>query len=591
MQKSQEILNARLFNIGLLFNIANNLIIRNESTKKDMKKYLHVLTFTEYPYLEIDFSLFFYALTDQIQLNSALEDIKNAAESLSGFQARTVEIIDILENIMKFTDKKQFSKALEILDAAIEEFPDIPLLKEELSDLYFRLGKIKKGNILKNEFNEMINRQAEKQYLEELYYDNMEKFSIERQKLENLPPWVQRYKEAFKGKYSIISYLSILTNELVNYFQGKKVFFPELEILIVIQDCLIFLEWLSTVATLIYFHLEYNCGSLELLENLKEEIVRILGWTPEKLPSFQTPNFLNPEVRKQAWKKQLGVDILSGTAMKSICQAVFQRIDQNPENDNPENFLWSSKKNKEKIEISLKMSDKHSMHQEAERKKIDDHINANFGKPLTIIHNQGNGIVHVDIYVIPPNESRNYGLLVTSGMSERPMNAPPDSWILWGFDIPPDKRSILSCNYAELVVKLPPDWPLPKSGEKLKDDEYLWPIAELHSLINYVHKNNEWFWNEHTMSNRNENSLTFSDHTKLAGWVFIFPPNLPQEFSVIKINDSKAIYFLQIVPGYIEEIKYAISHGTENLLEKFARYDIPDYIDINRINTCKKTSK
>jgi tetratricopeptide (TPR) repeat protein len=585
MEKTQEIIHSRLFNIGLRFNVANNLSLRNESTNKDMKKYLHVLTFTEYPFLEIDFSLFFYAISDQIQLNSALEDIKNTAESLSGFQARTVEIMDILEEAMKCGDRKQFPKALEILEAAVEEFPDIALLKKELSDLYFRLGKIKKGNLLKNEFIEMINRQTEKQYLEDLYYDNIEKFSTERKNMEDLPTWVQRYKETFKGKYSIISYLSILTNELVEHFQGKKVFFPISDIPSIIQDCLFFLEWLSTVATLIYFHLEYNCGNPELLENLKEEIIRILGWTPEKLPSYQTPNYLSPEVRKHTWEKQLGMDVLSGTAMKSIYQAVFQRIDQNPENDNPDNFLWISKKIVKKMEIGLKMSDKHFMHQEAERKKINDHIITNFGEPLTIIHDQGSGIVHKDIYIIPPDESRDFGLLITSGMSERPMNAPPDSWMLWGIEIPPDKRNIFSCHYAELVIKLPPNWPLPNPGERLKDDEYLWPIAELHYLINYVYKNNEWFWGGHTMSNRN-NFLTFSDHTKLAGWVFILPPNLPAEFNVLKINDSKAIYFLQLIPAYIEEIKYAISHGTENLIEKFIRYDIPDYIDVTRVNTC-----
>lgn len=157
---------------------------------------------------------------------------------------------------------------------------------------------------------------------------------------------------------------------------------------------------------------------------------------------------------------------------------------------------------------------------------------------------------------------------------------------MWGFDLPPETRRILSCQYAELVVKLPPNWPLPKPGGTLKDDEYLWPIAELHHLINYVHKNNEWFWNEHTMRNRNDHSLTFSDHTKLAGWVFLFPPNLPQKFNVLKINDSKAIFFLQIIPAYIEEIKYAIEEGTDKLWDKFFLYHIPDYIDINRFNTC-----
>ena len=81
--------------------------------------------------------------------------------------------------------------------------------------------------------------------------------------------------------------------------------------------------------------------------------------------------------------------------------------------------------------------------------------------------------VHIDIYVVPPTKERRYGLLITSGMSELPMNPPPDVWKWWKIDVnklPKEARKALNCDFAELVIKLPPDWPLPYEELKKDDD-------------------------------------------------------------------------------------------------------------------------
>ena len=68
--------------------------------------------------------------------------------------------------------------------------------------------------------------------------------------------------------------------------------------------------------------------------------------------------------------------------------------------------------------------------------------------------------------------------------------------------------------------------------------------------------------------------------------MFFFPAHIPPEIGLIKVNDSKAICFLQITPAYIEEIMFAMEHGTEALFKRFNEYGIKDILDINRKNIC-----
>jgi hypothetical protein len=53
-----------------------------------------------------------------------------------------------------------------------------------------------------------------------------------------------------------------------------------------------------------------------------------------------------------------------------------------------------------------------------------DAIVSHIGKPETVLHELVSELVHVDIHVVVPTPKRNCYTLVTSGMSDRPMNVP-----------------------------------------------------------------------------------------------------------------------------------------------------------------------
>ena len=74
-------------------------------------------------------------------------------------------------------------------------------------------------------------------------------------------------------------------------------------------------------------------------------------------------------------------------------------------------------------------------------------------------------LVHIDIHMVEPTPEKNYYTLVTSGMSDRPMNAPAECGEL---------------RYAEIAISLPPDWPL--TQEAFADENNYWPLRWLKIL-------------------------------------------------------------------------------------------------------------
>jgi hypothetical protein len=83
---------------------------------------------------------------------------------------------------------------------------------------------------------------------------------------------------------------------------------------------------------------------------------------------------------------------------------------------------------------------------------------------------------------VPPADERPFYTLATSGMSERPMRAPSDG------------RA-----YAELVLALPPDWPM--EPEAFEDERRYWPFRLLQTLATLPHQFETWLWIGHTVPN------------------------------------------------------------------------------------------
>jgi len=100
---------------------------------------------------------------------------------------------------------------------------------------------------------------------------------------------------------------------------------------------------------------------------------------------------------------------------------------------------------------------------------VEAHLDRFFpdrGDDGLVYHEIVSTFVHVDVHVIPPGGDRPWITLVTSGMSERPMHVPD---------------GLEDHAFAELVLALPPDWPLDE-GEVSGGGGRTWPADLLRSL-------------------------------------------------------------------------------------------------------------
>lgn len=217
-------------------------------------------------------------------------------------------------------------------------------------------------------------------------------------------------------------------------------------------------------------------------------------------------------------------------------------------------------------EIERKRSKPRSMELlRKDNENLIQHIEKYVGKIEKSIHDQAFELAPLSVHVIPETRDRKGGALVTTGLSVLPMH-------------PPDPMRALK--YSELLIRFPKDWPLPI--RELKKDDFFWPIGELLHLMRYIHENQQWFFDMHTFGNGNP-PHPYAPNTNFCGFLFTLPVlSLPPEFCELKIDDSKNVIFLQLLPLYKEEMDFAITDTSEALLKKFEEQGSPDYIDVNR---------
>ncbi len=201
---------------------------------------------------------------------------------------------------------------------------------------------------------------------------------------------------------------------------------------------------------------------------------------------------------------------------------------------------------------------------------IENHIDKYFKNRGPVFHEIVSDLVHLDIEMIEPTADRSFITLITNGMSSLPMNAPKGSE---------------QFKYAELVLSLPPDWPL--TQEALADERNYWPIRWLKELARLPHRYNSWLWASHTVPN-GDPPRPFADNTKLCCALILVPILVPQSFHSLDVAPNTTIHFLSFVPIYKEEMDLKLRKGLDPLLSKFEKARVSEFLDINRPNTCKR---
>lgn len=201
---------------------------------------------------------------------------------------------------------------------------------------------------------------------------------------------------------------------------------------------------------------------------------------------------------------------------------------------------------------------------------VTAHIAKHIAEPDYVFHEFVSDLVHLDVHVIAPTPERNYFTLVTTGMSDRPMT-PPEEYAEY--------------SYAELMLCLPPDWPLDKKGSE--DLEVCWPVELLKHLARKPHEYETWFAESHTVPNTPAFEH-YTPSTKFCAVTFATPKTAPAEFAQLKVADNKTIHFLAVIPLYLAEIKLALKQGSEPLFELLEANGVTEILDLNRKSTVKR---
>lgn len=202
--------------------------------------------------------------------------------------------------------------------------------------------------------------------------------------------------------------------------------------------------------------------------------------------------------------------------------------------------------------------------------EISDHIERHIGNIHLVYHEIISDTVHIDVHHVAPTRERPYHTLITSGMSDLPMNVPAEAG---------------STKYMELMVTLPEDWEITK--DSFQDEKWYWPVRELKFLARFPHKFDTWLGWGHTMPN-GDPAEPFAENTLLNGVIILPSINVPAQFYKLKINDNKTIEFYSFLPLYKEEMDLKLQKGSDELLERFEKYGISDIVDIKRRNVAKK---
>ncbi|PYE47663.1 suppressor of fused domain protein [Paenibacillus barcinonensis] len=201
-------------------------------------------------------------------------------------------------------------------------------------------------------------------------------------------------------------------------------------------------------------------------------------------------------------------------------------------------------------------------------KRIETHADKYLGEAESVFHELVSDHVHIDVHVVRPTPERNYYTLYTTGMSALAMNTPEDAQ---------------EYEYAELVMCLPPDWPLLQ--EELDNSENYWPIRWLKTMARLPHDYDTWLSWGHTVPN-GDPALPLSGNTDMCAFIVLPPLEVHEDFLTLDMEDGQTVHFYAILPIYLEELEHKLEYGLDALLDQFEAHHVNEILDLSRMNTC-----
>lgn len=153
--------------------------------------------------------------------------------------------------------------------------------------------------------------------------------------------------------------------------------------------------------------------------------------------------------------------------------------------------------------------------------QLEEHVTRHLGPIAFVSHETDSELVHLDVLAVAPTAGRDHWTLVTSGMSDAPMQDH-------------------SCRehgpvftYAELVMGLPADWRF----DALEDERWSWPLSLLRGMARHPHERDTWLHYRHLFTaGRGSRPEAFAPGLPFRA-AFLLPPiRCPEGFWTLRVG-------------------------------------------------------
>ena len=202
---------------------------------------------------------------------------------------------------------------------------------------------------------------------------------------------------------------------------------------------------------------------------------------------------------------------------------------------------------------------------------VEAHLETHLGPATAVWHELLSDLVPIDVCMWEPTAERNMYVFATVGMSDLAMTLDKGA------------KRCGATSRAELVLCLPPDWPVPPDATAapwLHEDAYF-PIRWLKRLARFPHEHRTWIGVGHTVPHGDPPD-PLAPMTELCGWVFLPPIALPAAIGHLKVPGHDRVDILGIVALLPDEMEQKLRSGLRSLAEGFERDGVSELLAVSR---------
>lgn len=147
-------------------------------------------------------------------------------------------------------------------------------------------------------------------------------------------------------------------------------------------------------------------------------------------------------------------------------------------------------------------------------------------------------------------------------------------------DTPPGLEDV---NRAELLILLPPEWPLQQKD--FKKEENYWPVRCLQTIGRFPHECHTWISWFHTIGEPNGPPIA---NTPFTSFILVPPSCFSPNFAKLHCPNADTVTFCLMFPLYPQELRYKLRHGADALMKRLEKHNVSWVVDPSRPPVVKR---